>query len=176
MEPAPYLSRRRGFAWIVDGLVVVGISGLGATVAFHFADPGRNPWDWLATVPGVAAMLTVGWLYLGLLTSSSGSRCGQTLGKWLVGLAVMRADGRSPGRGRLLGRAACDMATMAVFLVVAQTSDEGPRGADWIVVLLLTPCLLAAWVIRDRLLDVRLTRAPGAFTARTRRSLPGPRP
>ena len=105
-ERASYLSRGRGVAWVLDALVVVGTAaGLAAVLGLAPADQA-SVWDWLATTPGVAAMLLLGFLYLGWLTPSTGRRCGQSLGKRLVGLRVTRSDGRPPGRVRILARAA----------------------------------------------------------------------
>jgi hypothetical protein len=53
------------------------------------------------------------------------------------------------------------MATVGVFLFVANTfvpDDAGPRATPAIVAILVTPCLLIAWLVRDRLLDLQLSR------------------
>jgi uncharacterized RDD family membrane protein YckC len=157
---ASYLSRSRGVAWVVDALVVVGTTaGLAAVLGVTPADEG-NVWDWLATTPGVVAMLLLGFLYLGWLTPSTGGRCGQSLGKRLVGLRVTRRDGRPPGRARILARAAWDTATVGVFLTAATAlvpDDAGAGGTPAIVAYLVTPCLLIAWVTRDKFLDIQLS-------------------
>ena len=158
-----YFSYGRGVAWIVDSLVIVGAAAGGASVVFGAtpADEG-NVWDWLATTPGVGLMLALGLVYLGCLTPRAGARSGQSLGKLLVGLRVTRSDGGPPGRPRLLARALLDMATVGVFLFVANTlvpDDAGPRGTPVVVAWLVTPCLLLAWVVRDRLLDIELSDA-----------------
>jgi uncharacterized RDD family membrane protein YckC len=157
-EQAQYLSCRRGVAWIADR----------AHSRRHDRGPRRRPrhdtpdegnrWDWLATTRGVVAMLLLGLLYLGWLTPSAGAHCGQSLGKLLVGLRVTRPDGRPPGRVRILARAAWDMATLGVFVFAANAlvpEDAGARGTPAIAALLVTPCLLIAWVARDKLLDIQ---------------------
>jgi uncharacterized RDD family membrane protein YckC len=159
-ERAPYLSRRRDAAWIVDALVVVGTAaGLAAALGITPPDEG-SVWDWLATTRGVAAMLLLGLLYLGWLTPSTGPHCGQSLGKLLVGLRVTRPDGRPPSRARMLARAAWDMATLGVFLFAANAlvpDGAGAGGTPAIAACLITPCLLIAWLARHKLLDIQLS-------------------
>ena len=159
-ERAPYLSRRRGVAWIVDALVVVGAAaGFAAAVGITPPDKG-SVWDWLATTRGVVAILLLGFLYLGLLTPSTGPHCGQSLGKRLVGLRVTRPNGRPPRRARILARAVWDVATCGVFLFAANAlgpDDAGAGGTPAIAAYLITPCLLIAWVARDKLLDLQLS-------------------
>ncbi len=157
-ERAGYFTRRRGVAWIVDAAVVVGVAaGVATVLGVDTTDEG-SVLDWLATTRGVGLALLLGFLYLGLVPS----RTGQSLGKLLVGLHVTRTDGGPPGRPRLLARALLDMATVGVFLFAANTfvpDDAGPRGAPTIVAILVTPCLLLAWVVRDGLLGLQLARA-----------------
>src|SRR5262245_49421364 len=100
-EPVDWSSRRRGVAWTIDTLLVGGVVAGGVTAT-------GNDIDWLMSAPGVCLVLAVGWVYLACLTS----RSGQTLGKRIAGLGVARSDGRAPGRVRLAGRAACDIATI----------------------------------------------------------------
>src|SRR5262245_39441767 len=108
-EQESYFSRRRGIAWIVDALLVIGVSAGGASLVVE-----GDVWGWLDTTRGYGVMLLVGFLYLGL----AGSR---SLGKLLVGLRVTRADGAPAGRLRLLARALLDMATVGAFLFAANT-------------------------------------------------------
>jgi uncharacterized RDD family membrane protein YckC len=156
-EPAGYFTRRRGAAWMVDAAVVVGLAaGVATVLGVDTAEEG-SVLDWLATTRGVGLSLLLGFLYLGLVPA----RTGQSLGKLLVGLRVTRKDGGPAGRARLLARALLDMATVGVFLFVANTfvpDDAGPRATPTIVAILVTPCLLIAWVVRDGLLDLRLSR------------------
>jgi len=160
-EQAPYLSRRRGVAWIVDALIVIGATaGLATALGITPADQA-SVWDGLATTRGVTAMLLLGFLYLGWLTPSTGPHCGQSLGKRLVGLHVTRPDGRPPGRARILARAAWDVATCGVFLFAANAivpDDAGAGGTPAIAAYLITPCLLIAWLAREKLLDIQLSR------------------
>jgi hypothetical protein len=158
-EPAPadYFSRRRGFAWAVDALAVVGVAAGGASLVVS-----ENVWDWLGTTRGVALMLLLGFLYLGLLPPRAGRRSGQSLGKLLVGLRVTRSGGGAPGRRRLLGRALLDMVTVGALVFAANTfvPYEGHPNvglAPAIFGILVTPSLLLAWMVRDRLLDLQLS-------------------
>ena len=161
--PAGYFSRRRGFAWAVDALVVLGLAAGGASLAFSVtaADEG-NVWDWLGSTRGVGLMLVLGWIYLGLLPPRAGRRSGQSLGKLLVGLRVTRAGGGAPGRRRLLARALLDMVTVGALVFAANTfvPYEGHPNvglAPTIFGILVTPSLLLAWMVRDGLLDLQLS-------------------
>jgi uncharacterized RDD family membrane protein YckC len=158
-ERADYLSRRRGVAWTVDALVVIGLGAGGASIVFGAtaADEG-NVWDWLGTTHGVGLMLLVGFLYGGLIPA----RSGQSLGKLLVGLRVTRSDGGPPGRPRLLARALLDMATVGAFILAGNAfvpyQGEPTVGvAPAIFGILITPSLLVAWIVRDGLLDLQLS-------------------
>jgi uncharacterized RDD family membrane protein YckC len=96
--------------------------------------------------------LLLGFLYLGWLTPTTGRRCGQSLGKRLVGLRVTRCDSRPPGHARILARAAWDTATVGAFLIAANVlipDDAGAHGTPAIVAYLVTSCLLIAWMARD---------------------------
>jgi uncharacterized RDD family membrane protein YckC len=155
--PADYFSRRRGIAWVVDGLAVVGLAAGGASLVV-----GGNVWDWLGSPRGVGLMLLLGFLYLGLLPPRAGRRSGQSLGKLLVGLRVTRAGGAAPGRARLLARALLDMVTVGALVFAANTfvPYEGHPNvglAPAIFGILVTPSLLLAWMVRDGLLDLQLS-------------------
>jgi uncharacterized RDD family membrane protein YckC len=157
-ERLPYLSRRRGIAWAVDGCIVIAVVAAGALIG---SADDTAAWEWLTTAPGLAVMLALGFIYLGLLTPSRGARSGQTLGKLLSGVTVTRPNGRPPGRARLLARAACDMATIAGFLLIVSALDDGqPGSTPGVKGLIITPFFFAAWAVRDRLLDIQLSRRP----------------
>src|SRR4051812_16788581 len=158
-ERANYLSRRRGVAWTVDALVVIGLAAGGASIVFGAtaADEG-SVWDWLGTTHGVGLMLLVGFVYRGLLPT----RYGQSLGMLLAGLRVTRSDGGPPGRARLLARALLDMATVGAFILAGNTfvpyqGSPSVGVAPTIFGILVTPCLLIAWMVRDGLLDLQLS-------------------
>jgi uncharacterized RDD family membrane protein YckC len=154
-ERLSYASRRRGVAWTVDACLVIGLVAGGALLA---SPDDTAAGDWLGTAPGVAVMLALGFLYLGLLTPSRGAHSGQTLGKRLIGVTVTRPDGRPPGRARLLARAACDMGTIAGFLLIVSALDDGEPGqTPGVKGLIIAPFFFAAWAVRDRLLDVQLS-------------------
>jgi uncharacterized RDD family membrane protein YckC len=146
-------SRRRGVAWTVDALIVGGVAAGGVAAM-------GDDVEWLMSAPGVGLVLALGWVYLGLLTS----RSGQSLGKRVAGLGVARSDGRPPGRLRLLGRAACDMATVGLFIVASDVFELDRYGDQtWTAVLvgaLVLPAFLLAWWLRDNALDLTLVRAP----------------
>jgi uncharacterized RDD family membrane protein YckC len=150
-----YFSRRRGFAWVVDALVVIGVSAGGASLVVE-----GDVWDWLGTTRGYGLMLLVGFLYLAL----AGPR---SLGKLLTGLRVTRSDGSAPGRLRLLARALLDMATVGAFLFAANAfvPYEGEPTASPIFAAVVTPCFFIAWVVRDRLLDLQLAEGRAARPA-----------
>jgi uncharacterized RDD family membrane protein YckC len=150
-ESAGYFTRRRGFAWAIDVGLVIGAAAGGASV-FGVEDV----WDWLVTTPGFELLVALGFVYLAFLTP----RYGQSLGKLAVGLCVTRTDGRPPGRLRLLGRAVFDMATVAAFLYVVSNfvPEREPGHTPELVDLLITPCLLLAWFVRDRVLDLQLSQ------------------
>src|SRR5262245_58136955 len=146
MEEEPdYFTRRRGVAWAIDVVVVVGATAGGASLV-HEGDV----WEWLDTTPGYGTLLLVGVLYLGLLMPRS-------LGKLLVGFRVTRTDGGPPGRARLFARAVLDMATVGAFLFAAHTfvPYKGEPTASPIFAAFVTPCFFFAWVVRDWLLDLQ---------------------
>jgi uncharacterized RDD family membrane protein YckC len=150
-----YFTRRRGVAWAVDALVVIGVSAGGASLVVE-----GDVWDWLDTTRGYALMLLVGFLYLGLVGPRS-------LGKLLAGLRVTRSDGSTPGRLRLLARALLDMATVGAFLFAAHTfvPYEGEPTASPLFAAVVAPCFFAAWFVRDRLLDLQLATGRAARPA-----------
>ena len=155
-ERAGYFTRRRGVAWVVDALVVIGVSAGGVSLV----SDERSVWDWLDTTRGYGLLLLVGFLYLGLVAPRS-------LGKLLAGLRVTRSDGSTPGRLRLLARALLDMATVGAFLFAAHTfvPYEGEPTASPLFAAVVTPCFFAAWFVRDRLLDLQLATGRAARPA-----------
>ena len=152
-EDVDWSSRRRGVAWTVDACLVGGVAA-GAVAATG------NDIEWLMSAPGVCFVLLLGWVYLGWLTS----RSGQSVGKRIAGLGVARSDGRPPGRVRLLGRAACDMATVGLFILASDVFELDRHGGEtWTAVIagaLIFPAFLLAWWLRDRTLDLTLVRSP----------------
>ena len=90
------------------------------------------------------------------------SRFGQSLGKRVTRLRVVRADGRPPGRPRLLGRAALDMATVGGFILVCDIFELDRYGGENLLSAfagaLILPGFLIAWWLRDQLLDLQLVR------------------
>lgn len=110
-ELPEYLGRRAGIvtrlvANLVDWFVVVGfwlslLVGWGVLVALLDNDPTEFA---VATPPGwvTAIMITVGLVtYLTVMWAGNG----RTIGKQLVGLRVLRADGADLGYGRSFARA-----------------------------------------------------------------------
>ena len=144
-------TRRRAVSWTLDAVLVGGVA-LGGVLAV-----GAEV-DWLLSAPGVGFVLVLGFLYLGWLTS----RVGQSLGKRIAGLRVTRTSGRPPGRGRLLARAAFDMATLGLFILVCDVFDLQHRTGETLLAAiagaLILPGFLIAWWLRDQLLDIELVR------------------
>ena len=79
--------RRRLAAWLIDGVI---LSVVFAIIGLVF------PPDRFAAV----GKPLIGWLYFALFTGLEG----QTPGKMLVGIKVVDAEGRVPGRGSVLMR------------------------------------------------------------------------
>jgi uncharacterized RDD family membrane protein YckC len=156
VEPAGYFTRRRGVAWVVDALLVIGVCAGGASLVLDES----SVWDWLDTTRGYELMLLVGFLYLGLVGPRS-------LGKLLAGLRVTRSDGSPAGRLRLLARALLDMATVGAFLFAAHrfVPYEGEPTASPLFAAVVTPCFFVAWFVRDRLLDLQLATGRAASPA-----------
>jgi uncharacterized RDD family membrane protein YckC len=148
-EQVEWSSRRRGVSWTIDAVLVCGVALGGVTAA------GAEV-DWLMSAPGVCFVLALGFVYLGWLTS----RFGQSLGKRVTRLRVVRADGRPPGRLRLLGRAALDMATVGIFILACDTLGLDRYGGENLLTALagalILPGFLIAWWLRDNLLDLQL--------------------
>jgi uncharacterized RDD family membrane protein YckC len=145
-------SRRRAVSWTLDGALVGGVA-VGGVLALG-ADA-----EWLLSAPGVGFVLVLGFVYLGWLTSPSG----QSPGKRITGLRVTRSSGKPPGRGRLLGRAAFDMVTLGLFILVCDVFDLQHRTGETLLAAvagaLILPGFLIAWWLRDQLLDIELVRA-----------------
>ena len=95
----------RALSFLLDSLVLFAFTMLFATAAFLViflrSDSGKsNPSD-AAIWTGVAVLLAAvpAWLFFNLLL---GLKRGQTAGQYILGLRVMREDGRRPAAGRLL--------------------------------------------------------------------------
>ncbi|HEX4807249.1 MAG TPA: RDD family protein [Conexibacter sp.] len=84
----------RAGAFVLDQLIVAG-----AIFAISFAIAGAAPrqGEMRASLAFYAIVLVVGGLYAPLLMARRGARNGQTLGKQLVGIRVVRTDGRPVG-------------------------------------------------------------------------------
>src|SRR5437868_1640121 len=95
----------RTLSFLLDSLVLFAFTMLFATAAFldifFRSDSGKsNPSD-AAIWTGVAILVAAVpcWLVFNLLL---GVRRGQTVGQYVLGLRVLREDGRRPGPGRLI--------------------------------------------------------------------------
>jgi uncharacterized RDD family membrane protein YckC len=95
----------RAFSFLLDSLVLFAFTMLFATAAFldifFRSDSGKsNPSD-AAIWTGVAILVAAVpcWLVFNLIL---GARRGQTVGQYVLGLRVVREDGRTPGIVRLL--------------------------------------------------------------------------
>jgi uncharacterized RDD family membrane protein YckC len=81
----------RAGAFLLDQLVVAGVAFAAAILAVLIA--GDSSSDDTARIVVYAVALPVGFLYAPLLMARSGARNGQTLGKQLLGIRVVRLDG-----------------------------------------------------------------------------------
>jgi uncharacterized RDD family membrane protein YckC len=80
----------RARAFLLDQLIVAGIALAGALVATALiGDPSRDT----AQLVVYAIAIPVGLLYAPVLMARGGARNGQTLGKQIVGIRVVRTDG-----------------------------------------------------------------------------------
>ena len=78
-------------AFVLDQLVVAGVAFAAAIVAALVADDASGE---TARIVVYAVAIPVGFVYAPLLMARSGARNGQTLGKQLVGIRVVRIDGQ----------------------------------------------------------------------------------
>jgi uncharacterized RDD family membrane protein YckC len=86
----------RAGAFLIDQLIVVGVAvALGLAAALLTDDPtGRS-----GEIAIYAIAIAVSGLYAPLLMARSGARNGQTIGKQVVGIRVVRTDGAPVGFG-----------------------------------------------------------------------------
>lgn len=84
----------RAGAFVLDQLIVAG-----AVYALSFAIAGvaPRPGETTGSIAFYAVVLVVGCLYAPLLMARRGARNGQTLGKQLMGIRVVRVDGEPVG-------------------------------------------------------------------------------
>jgi uncharacterized RDD family membrane protein YckC len=84
----------RAGAFVLDQLIVTAAV---FAISFAIAGVAPQPGETRGSIAFYAVVLAVGCLYAPLLMARSGARNGQTLGKQMMGIRVVRVDGEPVG-------------------------------------------------------------------------------